>query len=420
MMFDNGATLFRTLSKYDNKVNHRLPFPALGHGGSGRLDFLLRFAHLIDIPMTRFRFPKGTAAAMIVLVFVPLASAAGTSSPILKVLTLNVWSGLDYIGTFSVGDYEPPGRRDARFDELVRQVRELDPDILFLQEVNPAGRFARRLARTLGYDSVRDIYLAGIKIGPFGIPTNLREGNAILARPELGLKEIASWRHSGGFGFAGSILSFHFDEIVGSEVARITVRGRPIDLVNVHLHASPSPDAGLEAHFRALLDDGTQTEASFREGMDSWTAGIERRSAEARDLLDRIRKLDPRVPLIVAGDFNAPPEAAEIAAFRDGGPFVDAGPAGGRPTWDPSGNPNVAFSAAIQDARGRPRTGADLLGALDSAIARRLDYVFLGRPFAPEDVLDSRIVCDTGAEGIPPSDHFGLFAEIDLGRLIRE
>lgn len=349
----------------------------------------------------------------------PIRSSASEPSSTLKVLTLNVWSGLDYIGTLSAGDYEPPGRRAARFAELVRQTRELDPDVIFLQEVNPAGRFARRLAKALGFDFVRDVYLGGIKIGPLGIPTNLREGNATLARSGLGLKQIASWRHSGGFGFAGSFLSFHFDEIVGSLVARITVQGLPLYLVNVHLHASPSPDAGLEARFRALQADGTQTEESYREGMDAWKSGIERRSAESRDLLARIKKLGPGIPVIAAGDFNAPPEAAEIAAFRDGGPFLDAGPADAFITWDPVRNPNIAFSAALRDARGKARSGSDLLGALDSAIARRLDYIFLGPPFGPGDILSSRIVLDSGSGGIPPSDHFGVLAEIDLGRLIR-
>lgn len=391
-----------------------------------RLDFLSDFEHVIDNKMGKQRAKKGWTAAAIVFFLTALSSAGPGSraalptGPTLKVLTLNVWSGLDYIGTFSAGDYEPPGRRDARFAELVRRTRKLDPDVLLLQEVNPAGRFARRLASALGFDFVRDVYLGGIKIGPLGIPTNLREGNAILARPSLKLKEIASWRHSGGFGFAGSFLSFHFDEIVGSEVARITIQGRPLHLVNVHLHASPSPDPGLEARFRALLDDGTQTEESFREGLDSWKAGIERRTAESRDLLGRIRKLDPDVPVIIAGDFNAPPETSEIAGFRDGGPFLDAGPAEAFATWDPARNPNIAFSAALRDARGKPRTGADLLGALDSAIPRRLDYVFLGRPFSAGDVLSAGIVLENGPGGIPPSDHFGILVEIDLRPLIRK
>ena len=375
----------------------------------------------------RTKRPRSGFASAAIIVFVAASASAGQSArpasgtgPSLKILTLNVWSGLDYLGTLSSGDYETPGRRESRTAELLRQVRELDPDVILLQEVNPAGRFARRLASALGYDFVRDIYLSGIKIGPLGIPTNLREGNATLARPGLGLRKIATWRHSGGFGFSGGFLSFHFDEIVGSLVARIMVQGRPLYLVNVHLHASASPDPALESKFRSLLEDGTQTEASFREGMDSWKAGIVRRTAESRDLSDRIRNLGPDVPVIVAGDFNAPPETAEIAEFRAAGPFLDAGPPGAFVTWDPGRNPNVAFSAALSDARGKPRTGADLLGALDSSIPRRLDYVFLGRPFIPEDILSSRIVLDSGAEGIPPSDHFGILAEIDLGRLIRK
>ncbi len=375
--------------------------------------------------MKAWKLKKGfvSASALALLICPAMAvngpAAAAESGPSLRILTINVWSGLDYIGTLSVGDYEPPGRRAGRFAELVRQTRKIDPDVILLQEANPAGGFARRLASTLGYDSIRDIYLSGIKIGPLGIPANLREGNATLAKPALGLKKKASWRHSGGFGFAGGLLSFHFDEIIGSLVARITVQGRPLDVVNVHLHASPSPDPELESRFRGLLEDGAQTLESFETGMSSWKAGIERRAAETRDLLSKIKTLEPGIPVIVAGDFNAPPGAAEIAAFRDGGPFVDAGPPGAFSTWDPARNPNIAYSAGMKDARGNPRAGADLLGALDSAIPRRLDYIFLGPTFGPESVLSSRIVFLTGANGIPPSDHFGVLADIDLGRNAR-
>jgi endonuclease/exonuclease/phosphatase family metal-dependent hydrolase len=334
----------------------------------------------------------------------------------LGVLTLNAWSGLDYIGTFSVGDYEARERRDKRFAELVRRTRELDPDVIFLQEVNPAGRFSRRLADALGYDQVHQVTLSGIKIAGLGIPSNLCEGNAILAKPGLGLRKTDSWRHSGSFGFAGGFLSFHLDEIVGSLVAEITAAGTRVDLVNVHLHATPTADPALEVSLRKRVESGELSEEAYREIAAGWTQGIERRAGELRDLDARLKGLDSGIPLIVAGDFNAPADAPEIAAFRSAGPYLDAGPAGAFVTWDPSANPNVAFSAALKDARGQARTGLDLLGALDSALPRRLDYIFLGRMFAPVDVMLSRVVFDGATAGLPPSDHYGLFALVDLDR----
>jgi radical SAM superfamily enzyme YgiQ (UPF0313 family) len=52
----------------------------------------------------------------------------------LKILTFNVWSGLDYNGICKVGEYESELRRENRFNSLVAQIRSLDPDIIFLQE----------------------------------------------------------------------------------------------------------------------------------------------------------------------------------------------------------------------------------------------------------------------------------------------
>jgi hypothetical protein len=40
----------------------------------------------------------------------------------LRILTVNVWTGLDYIGIFRMGEYEPRERRDARFLALVTQL----------------------------------------------------------------------------------------------------------------------------------------------------------------------------------------------------------------------------------------------------------------------------------------------------------
>ena len=65
----------------------------------------------------------------------------------LRFLTINVWSGLDYEGFFKYGEYESKLRRGQRFDLLLTQIRELDPDVIFLQEANPVGRYARPLGR---------------------------------------------------------------------------------------------------------------------------------------------------------------------------------------------------------------------------------------------------------------------------------
>lgn len=50
----------------------------------------------------------------------------------LRILNLNVWSGLDYEGAFRLGEYEKKGERDKRFQLLVKEIKKIDPDVICL------------------------------------------------------------------------------------------------------------------------------------------------------------------------------------------------------------------------------------------------------------------------------------------------
>lgn len=64
----------------------------------------------------------------------------------LKIVTINVWSGLDYNGSLKMAQYESPTRKNERFLILLSQLKELSPDIIFLQETNSVGEYSARLA----------------------------------------------------------------------------------------------------------------------------------------------------------------------------------------------------------------------------------------------------------------------------------
>jgi hypothetical protein len=97
---------------------------------------------------------KRTALILLIFIFTVAFTIAPAGGDALKVLTINVWSGLDYIGIFKAGDYETPDRREARFRSLVAQAKELSPDVIFVQEANPVDRYAVKLASALGMDEV--------------------------------------------------------------------------------------------------------------------------------------------------------------------------------------------------------------------------------------------------------------------------
>ena len=108
----------------------------------------------------------------------------------LKIVTYNTWYGLDGHGLLKMGEYEDAKIRAKRLDLLIEGLKELKPDIIFLQEVNPVGRMPGKLKKALGYSAISKIYNGGIKIFGLGIPVNLNMGLVILAKKELKLKSI--------------------------------------------------------------------------------------------------------------------------------------------------------------------------------------------------------------------------------------
>ena len=126
-----------------------------------------------------------TILQLIILLCVFLPNNFYSQNIKLKVLTTNVWSGLDYRGTFRFGEYENDEIRERRFEVLVKQIKQYDLDIIFTQESNPVGKYASRLADELDFDEIHQVCNAGIKFGPVGIPTNFKEGLVILARKNL-------------------------------------------------------------------------------------------------------------------------------------------------------------------------------------------------------------------------------------------
>jgi endonuclease/exonuclease/phosphatase family metal-dependent hydrolase len=389
----------------------------------------------------------------------PIRPASPGSAPFptparrhLRVLTINAWSGLDYRGTLRFGALETAAHREARYGSLLVQLRALAPDIVFLQEANPAAGFSNRLARDLGYTSTHQVCIGGIRIGPLGIPTNCKEGNAILARRELRLQKKADWKLSGSFGLFGDPVTVHFDEAVFAQLAQIYIDDQPVSLVNVHLVAAPSQGPALAGAWADRRARGEVSESSYGEALDAWRRGLSRQDREMVRLAREISKLPRSVPMIVGGDFNASPDAGGIREFARatglhdtfGGDRPDAPGAPGAPSssgarfsWDPARNPNARVSAELFDPpddpqpgrEGRPvheprpvpepRPAYERLCALADSFPRRIDYVFLGSQFDSVDARDGRIVLDDAPGGVFASDHFGVLADVDLDHALQ-
>jgi len=112
----------------------------------------------------------------------------------------------------------------------------LDADIITMQEVNPLPSKAKRIARDLDMDFIYHVGEGGVRIGPFGFPSNLRQGDAIFAKKELNLEWVGRKRTTGGF--AGNFFSFHFNDASQILAGKVMVNDQPLHIFTTHWHSS--------------------------------------------------------------------------------------------------------------------------------------------------------------------------------------
>lgn len=338
---------------------------------------------------------KLLSSVTVILFLLIISNALFAQNSNLKILTINVWSGLDYVGIFSYGEYETENQRELRFQALLKQINKLDPDVIFIQEANPIGRFSSRLADAIDFDEIHQVCIAGIKFGPLGIPSNLKEGMVILARKTLRLEEFDAWKLSGSFGLHGDLLSIHFDESIFALAGKIKINDEPIYLINVHLSAAPPFNS----------------------------KGVNRREEEVNSLMQHVSELSKNYPVILAGDFNITPESEEIQSLINEGNFCDTfskNISSKEFTWDARTNSNISFSTQHTDVSGELLDEEGRLSADYDSLPRRIDYIFLNDKFSQDDVIETEIVLDSFIEGVFASDHFGVYSKVNLNRVINE
>ena len=356
---------------------------------------------------------------------VPAESTGPEPRAFLRFVDINVWSGLDYEGNLWMGEYEPAAVREKRYAILLRQLRELGPDVIGVHEANRLPEYSQRLAQDLGYDEIHHVGVGGVRAGPVGLPWNLREGDAILARRHLGLVSAGREQLSGGP--VGAFFTFHLSDATQVVAGRLTVGGRPVFVFGTHWHSSlpdtPEFRKSVAAKVRQTLRSSpaeiTEAELAMREG-GAW------RREESRRTLAFIRRTAGGHPFVLMGDFNATADSPEIHALGEAGltdAFRAAHPDAPGFTWLPSRNLNQLKYYKKADAPGASlRT---VLESLYDASSRRIDFVFFGRSVDPGreamragsgawTVRDARVVLDRVIEGQHASDHFGILADLEL------
>ena len=322
-----------------------------------------------------------------------LLLAGRLCAEVITVATVNVWSGLDYRGVFAVGEYEDRATRDFRFNLLTRELSTAAPDVIALQEANPLPAYAQQISDALGLTPVWAVRQAGVRIGPVGLPANLREGSVILA--DASREPVrAGTRQLSGPG-AGDSASFQLSGGSHLLAARMTVADRPVYVLTTRWTPSPQADRGRLLELVDAYDGGQLAGAEFAGRVTDAVAGRERRLAEARETLVYANALAGEEPVILLGSFYALPDSPEIALLRDAG-FVDV--------WRSVGRSD----GFTRDGRTNANLSAHGLAGADERV--RYDYIFVrGAGIAPRS---ARLILDRPTFGVHPSSHYGVLAEL--------
>jgi hypothetical protein len=333
----------------------------------------------------------------------------------LKIVTINIWSGLTYKGILKMGEYESKHIREVRNSILVSQLRSLNPDVIAVQEANKLPRYVNRLAQNLSMDRIYSVGLAGIRIGCLGLPTNLKEGDAILAKPEWQLTRFGTVRLS-GVGIISNVISFHFSESNQAIIGKIVTNKGFIYIINVHAHAGLYKDVYWSQRMDHWINSGLYNNADRVAAMNAIDKDVNRRQKEIRKLLNWIsKKLPQDAPVFLMGDFNASPDQDEIQWIREAG-FIDTysavnGPKASGNTWDPENNINIQKHYQLSS----PDTKVKLFKRLQEENrkqAKRIDYIFIRPGYLQIDIIESRVVLKKPEQNLHPSDHFGVLTKI--------
>ena len=272
----------------------------------------------------------------------------------LRVVTYNLLHGGPLSGFKDDGSH-----LEARLDMAIRELKALDPDIVALQEASQSRRHGNvpdRIARELGFSVV------------FAPATGRIFGFAPLDTLIVALM---------GFTEGSAILSRF--PIVASEVFDLPRCRRRLE-PRILLRAEISAPGGMLHVFSTHIARGDECQME-RVG-------------------EIVRSRHGSQPSLLMGDFNTPETSQVLTVLRDEAGFVDA------------------FRSANPDKPGP--TVWQRIEVEQPTVSHRVDFIFVanGRESAGQ-VRSSRVILDRpgtlpGGEALWPSDHYGVFAEVEI------
>lgn len=272
----------------------------------------------------------------------------------LRVMTLNVWN--------TTGDPRRP-------EIINRELRRLDPDLLALQEVvqTPGTRMLGRLLDGL---PLRASHQADLQT--FQPPFAEAYGGSALA---------TRWQHQA--------------------------------IEAIDLRVAGSNDVPW-ATLAAVVNLPTLGEMLFIAATAAWRPAAEAtREHQAIAITDLDARHRRDLPTIIAGDFNAGPEAASIR-YLSGRQSLAGRSALYHDAWAVAGHgPGHTWSVDNPNAK----TGIDQI-IRQPDYRQRFDYVFVGsweaHPKARASIRSAALAFDQPIDGVWASDHFGVVVDLEV------
>jgi len=337
----------------------------------------------------------------------------------LSILDINIWSGLNYKGYLKMGEYETDVIREKRYQTLIKQITELNPDIIGVHEANKLPQYAVKLASDIGYEVFFHVGVGGIHLGSIGIPWNLREGDAILVKKRLNPEFIGRKQLSGGY--VSNWATFHFSDATQVIGIRVTIHNKPIYVYATHWHASLSSSSEIISKAKELYKNGETSEEEYRSLLSDINEGVKWRISECEKTIEFIQQTAKDNPFILMGDFNAESESQEIKKLLqfdmiDSFHFINKDSLGF--TWDPITNLNHKIHYLKNDNLNEELNLYSKIRKYSKNIPKRIDYIFVGpKSFISPDkisIKSSKVVMKKIINGVHASDHYGIFTELEI------
>lgn len=338
-----------------------------------------------------------------------------SSSPgTLKIIDWNVWMGTDGKGYVKMGDLENATTRELRYKLQTAEFKKLDGDLVFLQEVSPIFKRSDQLARDLGMQAITQGDNCGIRIGNWGIPTNLQMGTAILAKPHLKLQPLKLEKESltlgqlpgFGWGFCRPWGAFQLTERRVYVAGTIEWNGQPIWVINTHYTSGLGVCTENENRHCKMLDEwistgyiNMQQRVQIEDQLRKSDAKREQASAHLISLIPETQ------PVILGGDLNADPKSQAVQSFHKA-KFQDISHTA-TPTWSTSQNPSIQEQVIRRKELLGRLTPLEELGLETDHIDQKIDYV-LARSLPSSLQSASRTIFNQPVQTHWLSDHFGI------------